>query len=217
MHKKKSNKIIVLIPSFNELKTLKKIINSIKKKFNVMVVNDCSTDGTKIWLVNSNIKHLNNKKNLGYEKSLIRGFKYIIKYHTNVSHIVTMDADGEHKPRYLSFIEKNLDQDILIANRDKKNRFLEKLIEYFFFRRFRVFDPLSGLKVYKKKLLKKINLSEVSSNFFLVDVLVKLLSTNNIKTKNFKIIVGKRKDQPRVGGFFKANYKLLKILYILTK
>ena len=64
-----------------------------------------------------------------------------------------MDADGEHKPRNLSFIEKNLDNDILIANRDRKNRFLEKLLDIFF-KKFKVFDPLSGLKVYKKNYLK---------------------------------------------------------------
>ena len=217
MYKKKSNKVIILIPSFNELKSLKKIVNAIKKKFYIIVVNDCSTDGTKKWLLDSKTIHLNNIKNLGYEKSLIRGFKYIIKHHSNVSHIVTMDADGEHKPRNLSFIEKNLDNDILIANRDRKNRFLEKIIGYFFFKKFKVFDPLSGLKVYKKKLLKKINFTKVSANLFLVDLLVKLLSIKNVKIKNFKIIVGKRKGKPRVGGFLKANYKLSKILYISTK
>lgn len=217
MYKKKSNKVIILIPSYNELKTLKKIVNSIKKKFFVIVVNDCSTDGTKKWLLNSKTIHLNNKKNLGYEKSLIRGFKYIIKYKANVSHIVTMDADGEHKLENLSFIEKNLDSDILIADRDKKNRFLEKVIGYFFFKKFKVFDPLSGLKVYKKKLLKKINFNKVSSNLFLVDLLIRLLLIKNVKIRNFKIIVGKRKGQPRVGGFLKANYKLSKILYFSTK
>lgn len=217
MHKKKSNKVIILIPSFNEFKSLKKIVNSIKKKFYVIVVNDCSTDGTKNWLLNSKTIHLNNKKNLGYEKSLIRGFKFINKHYSNVSHIVTMDADGEHKLKNLSFIEKNLDSDILIANRDKKNRFLEKIIGYFFFKKFQVFDPLSGLKVYKKKLLKKINFTKVSTNLFLVDLLVKLLSIKSVKIKNFKIIVGKRKGKPRVGGFLKANYKLLKILYLSTK
>ena len=31
-----------------------------------------------------------------------------------------MDADGEHKLENLSFIEKNLDCDILIADREKK-------------------------------------------------------------------------------------------------
>ena len=68
-------KLAVLIPSYNEIGNLKKII---KKKYNFVIVDDCSSDGTNLLLKKKKIKFIRNYKNLGYEKSLIKGMKYII-------------------------------------------------------------------------------------------------------------------------------------------
>jgi len=40
-------KLAVLIPSYNEIENLKKII---KKKYNFVIVDDCSSDGTNLLL-----------------------------------------------------------------------------------------------------------------------------------------------------------------------
>ena len=37
---------IILIPSYNEKKSLKNILNKINSKFKVIVIDDCSDDGT---------------------------------------------------------------------------------------------------------------------------------------------------------------------------
>ncbi len=51
--------------------------------------------------------------------------------------------------------------DLLIAERDKKNRFSEILLSFIFNKKFGINDPLSGLKIYKSytlyKILKMIN------------------------------------------------------------
>mgnify|MGYP003682767099 FL=1 len=39
-------KFVILIPSYNEEKTLNKILDKVRK-YQVYVVNDCSTDNTK--------------------------------------------------------------------------------------------------------------------------------------------------------------------------
>jgi len=45
------NQVIILIPSYNEIKTLKKICLEIKKlHLNFLVINDASNDGTLQWL-----------------------------------------------------------------------------------------------------------------------------------------------------------------------
>lgn len=115
-------KVLVLIPSFNEKSSLLKILKKIK--YNVLVMDDCSTDGTSkvIKKINKNdLKIISNKKNLGYEKNLLKGFQEIFK--TDFEYIITFDADGEHDVRDIQRMEKylvNNDVDMLIGLRKKK-------------------------------------------------------------------------------------------------
>ena len=67
-------RFVILIPSYNEEKTSKKIIKKLNKN-NVYIINDASTDNTKNLTKNRNIKIINNKKNIGYENSLFKGLK----------------------------------------------------------------------------------------------------------------------------------------------
>ena len=69
--------LVVLIPAYNELNNLKKILNKNKKMF--FIVDDYSNDNTKIFLKKNKINYIRNKKNLGYEKSLLIGINHIIK------------------------------------------------------------------------------------------------------------------------------------------
>ena len=71
--------VIILIPCFNEEKTIIDICKKAKNFGTVLVVNDNSTDKTKILLQEKKLTSFNNTKNLGYEKSLIKGFNYILK------------------------------------------------------------------------------------------------------------------------------------------
>ena len=90
--------ISIIIPIFNEEKTIKKIlekINKIKNKVNleIIVINDGSTDNSaKIIDQNSNFfdkgKHL--KNNLGKGKAIIEGLKI-----SSMDYIFLQDADLE--------------------------------------------------------------------------------------------------------------------------
>ena len=94
MHKKKYHSLIVLIPSFNELHNLKKFIIKLNKYYKVLIVDDCSSDNSSIWLRKNKINFIKNKFNLGYEQSLIKGFKYIIR-NCKIKKIITMKIDSE--------------------------------------------------------------------------------------------------------------------------
>ena len=75
MHKLKKSKFLIIVPSFNELKSLKKFIKKINDLVPVFVLDDCSSDGTSNWLKKNRINFIRNKKNLGYENNLINGIK----------------------------------------------------------------------------------------------------------------------------------------------
>ena len=51
-------------------------------------------------------EHINNKYNLGYERSLLKGFRYVKNNHKNCKYILTMDADGEHQPKFINNLIK---------------------------------------------------------------------------------------------------------------
>ncbi len=100
--------IIVLIPNYNEEKSLLKLIKKIQYK--VVVIDDSSKDNSFLKLKKNKIETIRNKKRSGYEATLINGFYYIKKKYKKCKYILTMDADGEHPPEnilsILNFIKK---------------------------------------------------------------------------------------------------------------
>ena len=91
----KSNlKIGVLIPAYNEEKTIKKVIEGAKKYTNnVIVVVDGSTDKTEEIVRGENVSIIINHKNLGLTKSIKNGFQYALK--NGYDAIVKLDADEQ--------------------------------------------------------------------------------------------------------------------------
>ena len=178
-------RFVILIPSFNEEKSLLKILKKIKN-FKVQIIDDYSSDNTYKIIKNlRNISIHRNKKNIGYEQSLKKGFDLL--KNSNFDYIITMDADGEHSVKNLKKIVKYCQRykpDLVIGNRYRKNRFSESILSYFFKLRFNVYDPFSGLKAYKMNKLKLI------------------VKTINIKN-NFKA-----RRSSKVGGFFYVHFKI---------
>jgi len=218
MYKKKYSSLTILIPVYNEKKKIQELISKLKKKFNILVIDDCSTDGTFNFLKKKRIKFIRNKKNLGYERSLIKGFS-IIKKNKKTKYILTMDGDGQHNPKFIKnlfdfLIRNNLD--VVIGERCKKNRLIEKLISIIFSIKYNLKDPLSGFKIYKNEKILNINLIKIKK-FFLVDLLIFLIE-KKVKIRNFKIKTNPRIDKPRVGNSFSTYLKMTKILfYVFTR
>lgn len=215
MHKKKFNSLVILIPSYNEANNFEYLLNKIKNKYNILVVDDNSTDETKKILKKNKIPFIKNSKNIGYEKSILKGIKYL--KNKKFKYILTMDADGQHRIKYIKkfFLKINNSKiDIIIGSRVKKNRLVENLISLISEKKYQLKDPLSGFKMYRTNLFRKINLNKIK-DYFLVDLLINFLSRNT-KILNIDIQTNKRKDEPRIGNFFKSNLKMLKIFLKLV-
>jgi glycosyltransferase involved in cell wall biosynthesis len=206
--------LVVLIPAYNELNNLKKILKKNKKLF--FVVDDFSNDNTEIFLKKNKIKYIKNKKNLGYEESLLKGIDYIIKNYKKKKFICTLDGDNEHPINivnkiYKLFLRKNYD--ILVCNRKIKNRFLEEFLSDIFYTKYKIKDPMSGMKIYKIESLRKI-INFASNNFFLVDLLY-LAIKNKFKVGNYEIKTKRNLKNSKVGFGFKTQIKILKIFKFL--
>ena len=144
---------------------------------------------------------------------MIKGFKYAVK-DKKIKYIITLDGDGEHNPKYLNSMIKFVKKekiDLLIGERNKLNRFSEKILSSIYFLRYGVRDPISGYKIYSSKALKKI-IYKIKSNNFLVDI-IKHFKDKNFTIMNYKIKIRPRsKGQPKVGKSFFVNLKIIKIL-----
>ena len=212
------NKVIILIPSHNEIKTLEKICLEIKKlRLKFLVIDDASNDGTLLWLKKKKINYIKNKKNIGYESSIITGINYIIK-NFDLKYLITFDADGEHQTKDLIRVIKRLKHknvDMVIGNRNKFNRLSEHILSFLFFIKFGVKDPLSGFKAYSVQKLKKIK-NKINAKFYLVDIIT-LFKTKNFSIKNIHIKTKRRTDKSRVGNILFTNIKILSLLRFILK
>ena len=98
---------IIIIPTLNEYKNIKKLFFAIKKqkiRSDILFIDDNSTDGTREEILEfkkkyKNIKYIFREKKFGigsaHKEALI--FAYKKKY----KKIITMDADGTHDPKYI--------------------------------------------------------------------------------------------------------------------
>ena len=127
-----NNKILLVIPTLNEFGNIQKIykkIQSLNKKFNILFIDDNSTDGSQKIIIN--LKKLNKKvnyifreKKLGIGSAHKSGIKLAKK--KNYRYVCTMDCDGTHNPRHIKkMLDKIKNSDLVISNRFLKKNSLK--------------------------------------------------------------------------------------------
>ncbi len=206
---------LIIIPSYNEIRSLKKICKYFNKnKFNYLVLDDHSTDGSNKWLKKNRINFIRNKSNIGYEGNVLKGFRYALKK-KKINYVITFDGDGEHKKDDLFKVYKILKKskiDLLVCNRKNLNRWSEYILSFLFNLRFNLKDPISGFKVYNILIIKKF-INIVKKKNFLVDIVFFSL-INKFNVKNFEIKTYKNKNS-KIGNNIYTNLKILKCLKFL--
>jgi len=135
-------KIKILIPVYNDWKSLFKLLENINEQIkkwdaevSVLIVNDSSTDKREnINLKFNNVKSikiLNMKKNKGHARCNATGLKYLIEKE-DFDYVILMDGDGEDRPEELDLLfekSKENPNKTVTANRIKRSEgFLFKLL-----------------------------------------------------------------------------------------
>jgi glycosyltransferase involved in cell wall biosynthesis len=97
----------VLIPAYNEERTLGEVLSQLKRKdISILVIDDGSTDKTSYIAKQAKVNLIKNKKNSGKGISIKRGIKYLLE-NEQFDYVITMDADGQHSPSDLDkFLEE---------------------------------------------------------------------------------------------------------------
>ena len=167
LKKYKKMKVSIILPTYNERNNIKKIVQEILKidsKFEIIIIDDNSPDGTgkiidKLKIKYSNIKVIHRKKRLGLSSAIIQGFKI-----ASGNIIGVMDADLSHPTnminKMINYIEKNKTNFIigsrLIKGGKVKNwPFSRKIISIIATIMAKLLtnvkDPMSGFFFFKKR------------------------------------------------------------------
>jgi len=165
----------VIVPVYNEVKTIRQIlekINSVDIDKEIIVVDDCSKDGTTDILKDvkyANLKIIEHDVNRGKGASFLTGLSYATGEFT-----IIQDADLEYNPAdYLKLIQalRQYNADMVLGARFKEgyhgllihrlgNRVLTLLLNLLF--GLKLNDCFTCYKLFLTDTIKKLNLKEQS-------------------------------------------------------
>ncbi|WP_179008957.1 DUF2062 domain-containing protein [Winogradskyella forsetii] len=192
-------KVCVLIPTYNNELTLKRVIDGVLQYTQgIIVVNDGSTDSTSTILENyPNLEHIQFTQNKGKGQALRAGFKHAKSL--DYDYVITIDSDGQHFPKdipsFINALENSDDKNILLIgarnmNQEdvpKKSSFGNKFSNFWYWVEtgIKLQDTQSGFRLYPIHHFK--NLKFYTNKFeFEIEVIVKA-AWNGSQVKNIPI------------------------------
>ena len=224
--------LTIIIPVYNEIKTIEKLIKKILKidiKKQIIIIDDGSSDGTELVLAKYKKKIdklIIHKKNLGKGAAIQSGQRYVRGKYVGIQ-----DADLEYDPSDLKKIVNEMSKKdlkvmygsrVLNKNKFKKirnfthivriwgNIFLTKVSN--FLNRQKLTDAHTCYKVFKRIIFKKVRLREKGFSF--CPEITTKISMMNIKIEEFPInYIGRTYEQGKKITAFDG----LDALYVLIK
>jgi glycosyltransferase involved in cell wall biosynthesis len=167
--------ISVVIPAYNEEKNIENILlrtekalESLNLPYEVIVVDDGSTDKTRFLAERHKVTVLSNGRNHGKGFALRRGLKNVTG-----ELVITMDADGSHRPEDIKCLIVPLlnGADVVMGSRftgreekdsTKKLHILGNKLFNFLIKilaKRDITDSQTGFRAFKKKVLKEIEIT----------------------------------------------------------
>lgn len=90
------NRVLVIVPAFNEAEIIRQtVMGLLDAGYEVVVVDDCSTDGTGGKIKDLRICYIRHAVNLGQGAALMTGMTFARK--CGADYVVHFDADGQHR------------------------------------------------------------------------------------------------------------------------
>ena len=205
--------ISVIMPAYNESKSISKVIDSVKRfmarekiEYELIVVDDHSTDNTAELGRKEGVTVLSHPINRGYGASLTTGFKK-----SKYDYMLIMDADGSYS---IDEVKKLLpymnDFDMVVGARQGKyyhGSFVKRLSRMAFYLLLKyvtgesVPDANSGLRLFKKNAVMKFE-DDFCNGFSFTTTITLILLSNRYLVKFVPI-----EYNPRIG---KSKVKYLR-------
>lgn len=174
-----SSRILLIIPAFNEqdniLRTYQTIIDYNKRyntNYNVIVINDGSTDHTECILNEHHIPHIKLIHNLGIGGAVQTGYKFAADNNYDIA--IQFDGDGQHDVAFVKDVIKPIIEgkaDMVVGSRFVEGAISEfkstkarqigiKIISSFikFFTKEKVYDVTSGFRAVNRSLINQFSI-----------------------------------------------------------
>jgi len=204
-------RVAIVIPAFNEDKTIGQVVKSITEYGTVIVVNDASTDNTTEEAKKMGAIVINHLRNKGYDAALNSGFEKASELDFDA--IITFDADGQHSanllPEYINKLGKGVD--LVLGIRPKTQRFSEWFFAIYTKFLFNWSDPLCGMKGYSMSLYRDRgwfdSFQSIGTELSIYGII------NGFKRIEICVPMSKRLDQPRLSSLLKSNFLILRALH----
>jgi glycosyltransferase involved in cell wall biosynthesis len=142
----KNENVVIITPCFNEnttvisfLKNIEDVVKQLPQNFEIVVVDDCSSDHTlsllsefKFGANNIKLTVLALKFNVGHQSAIYQGLLYAQNIDANK--FIVMDSDGEDDPKAIVDLVKFTDFDIVNVARGRRKESLSFQASYYIYR-----------------------------------------------------------------------------------
>jgi glycosyltransferase involved in cell wall biosynthesis len=222
-----TKKILIIIPAYNEASTITALIKSLKSfnnNWDILVVNDGSTDKTGLLADSTGLALVVNLPyNLGIGAAVQTGFKYA--FEKNYDFAIQFDGDGQHQVeeiKKLLDIVYNNEADVAIGSRFNKEhdgyksqplrRIGIKIFEYFSYIliRQRITDNTSGFRAFNKKTIEFLK-DNYPMDYPEPEVVI-LLGRNGFTMKETFTKMLERQGGISSISIFRGHYYMIKVL-----
>lgn len=221
-----ANKILVVIPAYNEELRIGEVVRSVKNILSlasVIVVNDCSIDGTKSEAMNAGATVIDHPINLGYGAGLETGYLYALK--NGYEFVVQMDGDGQHLPDEVPKILApvlNGEADIVVGSRylssvnGYRTSFARRVGQKFFgaifslITRYNLTDPTSGFQCLNRRVFELFTSGHFPHDFPDTDVLL-MAHFAGFRVKEVPVVMMERSGGMSMHAGLKPLYYIMKM------
>jgi glycosyltransferase involved in cell wall biosynthesis len=202
-------KNLVFLPAWNEERTVGEVVAQIRiihPDFDVLVVDDGSTDSTHELARNAGAFVIRLPVNLGVGGAIKCAMRYASE--NSYTNLFQIDADGQHNPSYLVQIKERLEEgsDLVVGTRfggvgnysmGRSRKFASKSLRKLIFKIIKVdiSDPTSGLRGFSKSAIEALRVDFPTE--YLGDTLECLILAHHAGLKIVEVPVEMR---PRQGG-----------------
>lgn len=200
-------KIIVTIPAYNEERTIGKVVEETKKvmqshkyKFSIIVVDDGSTDRTALIAKRCGAIVYSHPKNYGLAEAFKTEIEKCLEQRADV--IVHIDADMQYLPKEIPLLIKEIERgaDLVLGSRFKGKIESMPLMKRFGniafsivvsqITRLNISDAQTGFRAFTKEVAEKIKI--ISTHTYTQEQVIKAVR-NKFKVKEVPVYFARRK------------------------
>ncbi|MBQ9926624.1 MAG: glycosyltransferase family 2 protein [Lachnospiraceae bacterium] len=220
----KSGKVLLIIPAYNEAKSIESVVNNIIQnypQYDYLIINDGSRDNTAEICERNHYNYVSLPLNLGIGGAVQTGYLYALK--NNYSIAIQIDGDGQHDIQYVEKIIEPLlkgEADIAIGSRfiTKEGfqssvsrrlgiQILSKLILLVCFKN--VKDVTSGFRAVNQRFIKIY--AENYPNDYPEPEAIVIALVHGGKIKEIPVVMLERENGTSSINFWKSIYYMIKV------